>query len=157
MDPKQHCYGLFMYAVNAYGFSADNRRSCLPMHWKSITQRHWADIILAFEWFICGELQTYTTSLIMMLLFQLVTVLYKFLSPNIYLLIYFVLYSYRNIWNEDEERIGLGRYCERGDNVSAMHYARCPLGILFVWSHSHCFVLTGLFSRSGCHQMFEFS
>lgn len=155
-----------MYAVNTYGFSADNRRSCIPVHWKSIAQRHWADIILAFEWIFWRELQTYATYFFLSFFFLSTAIVTTSdisvqvsISPIIYLFMFvlFVLNSHRNIWNEDEERISLGRYCERGDNVSAVRYARCPLLILFIWSHLQCIVLTGLFSRSKCHRIFEFS
>jgi len=33
--------------VNAYGFTAYNRRSCLPLHWKPHAKRHWTDSFLA--------------------------------------------------------------------------------------------------------------
>lgn len=92
-----------------------------------------------------------------LLLLKLATFLYKFLFPHPLIYLFLCFNFDRNIWNEDKERIGLGRYCERGDNVSAVHYARCPLLILFIWFHLHCIVLTGLFSRSKCHRIFEFS
>lgn len=50
--PKDIVNIFLMYAVNTYGFSADNRRGCILVHWKSIAQRHWADILLASKWTI---------------------------------------------------------------------------------------------------------
>lgn len=48
------------------------------------------------------------------------------------MIFYLAWISNRNIWNEDNERIGRGRYCERSDNVSLMHHNDCPTSKQFI-------------------------
>ena len=96
--------------VNTYGFKTDNRRRSIPLHRKSTAQRHWANILLASEWIICREFQTYLTALILELL----------LLVSYNLLTYCTLH-FRNIWYWKKERFGIGRYCKRSNHVSAVH------------------------------------